>query len=231
MSSDSAFNKKLGPETTMDQVEGLLEHFSLPPKVIEYIRKHQRRIQVGLAVLLIAVVAWSLYGTHVEKMKEESASALAVAMNKTGEEKTQALQGVVDDYSSTNSAKWAKIELAHFDMKNGLFGEAARKYEKLLPEIDQDNAVYPLIVYGIAQAYEGDKNYTNSVSNYELLKAVKGFEHIGYTGMARIEEAQGNIDKAIAIYNNFLLAVADDSAFAEAKAEVDKKIARLKAKK
>ncbi len=38
MASESAFNKKLTAETNMDKVEGLLEHFNLPPKVIDFIR-------------------------------------------------------------------------------------------------------------------------------------------------------------------------------------------------
>jgi hypothetical protein len=49
--------------------------------------------------------------------------------------------------------------------------------------------------------------------------------------MARIEEAQGNIEKAIAIYNNFLLQIGDDPSFSQAKEEINAKIARLSAQK
>lgn len=231
MSNENVFNKKLAPESTMDKVEGLLEHFNLPPKVIAYIRKHQRKIQVGLAIVILAVVAWSFYSSYVEQMTEEGATALAVAMKKTGTEKTAALENVVNEYSSSSSALWAKIELAHHDMEAKNFSSAAEKYEKILAGLSQDGPLYPLVLFGVAQAHEGNKNYSESYAKYDLLKAIKGYEHIGYTGMARLEEAQNNIDKAIAIYNNFLLAVGEDQTYSEAKVEVDNKIARLKAKK
>ncbi len=230
MSNETVFNKKLGPESTMDKVEGLLEHFNLPPKAIVYIRKHQRKIQVGLAIVILVVVAWSFYGSYVEKMTEEGATALAVAMQKTGTEKTAALQKVADEYSSSSSALWAKIELAHHDMETKEFGAAAEKYQKILTGVEQAGPLYPLVLFGVAQAHEGNNNYSVSYQKYDLLKGIKGYEHIGYTGMARIEEAQNNIDKAIAIYNNFLLAVGEDQAYSEAKVEVDSKIARLRAK-
>jgi hypothetical protein len=63
------------------------------------------------------------------------------------------------------------------------------------------------------------------------LKSLKGFELIAYTSMARIEEAQGNIDQAIAIYNNFLLQMGDDPSFSQAEEEINAKISRLKAQK
>ena len=46
----------------------------------------------------------------------------------------------------------------------------------------------------------------------------------------RIEEVQGNTDKAIAVYNNFLLSAGDDPSQAQARVVVEEKIARLKAK-
>ena len=80
MSSENAFNKRLAPETSMDQVEGLLEHFNLPPKVISFIRKNKRRIQGVVGLIIIMVVTWSLYGSYKEKLQEESATALSLAI-------------------------------------------------------------------------------------------------------------------------------------------------------
>ncbi len=231
MSEENVFNKKLAPESTMDKVEGLLEHFNLPPKVIAYIRKNQRIIQVTIGVVVVVVVAWSLYGSYVEKMREESANALAVAMEKTGEEKNSALRKVVEDYSSSSSARWAEIELAHGEMQTGNFTAAAEKYRSLLSGIKQENPLYALVVYGIAQAEEAAGNYQQAYEKYDQLKSIKGYESIGYTSLARLEESRNNIDKAIAVYNNFLLAIGEDQSYADAKADIDRKIARLKARK
>jgi tetratricopeptide (TPR) repeat protein len=91
--------------------------------------------------------------------------------------------------------------------------------------------MYPLILFSLAQSMEGAQRYQEAFKQYDLLKSLKGFELLAYTGMGRIEEAQGNIEKAIALYNNFLLSMGDDPSFAQAKVEINEKIARLKAQK
>lgn len=231
MGSENAFNKRLTAETTMDRVEGLLEHFNLPPKAITFIRVHQKTIKITLIVLLVAVVSGSLYKTYRENVREEASSALAAAMRQSGTEQTDALQKVVDNYGSTASALWAKIELAHLDMKNGAYAEAGAKYGKILGEVEKSSPLYPLVLFGIAQAYEADKRYAEAISQYDALKTIKGFEHLAYTGIGRIEEMQGNFDRAIAVFNEFLASIGDDPSMARAKEEVDSKIARLKARK
>lgn len=231
MSSESAFDKKLTDESTMDKVEGLLEHFNLPPKVIDFIRANQRIIQVVIGIIVITVVAWSLYGSYRDRITEEAATALSIAMEQSQEGQAEALSAVSEKYASTTSALWARVELAHLDMENSAFSDAAAKYSKIFTELKEKSPLYPLVVYGLAQALESEKKYQDSSVQYDLLKNFKGYEHIGYTGMGRLEEAQGNNDKAIAIYNNFVLTIGDDPSFSQAKVEIDAKIARLKVAK
>lgn len=229
MSTESAFNKRLTEETTMDQVEGLLEHFNLPPKTIAFIRKNQRMIQVVIGIVVIAVVAWSLYGSHVEKQREEAATALSLAVEQDAGSMAPALQDVINQYGGTSSAIWAEVELAHLDMKNGEFTGAAEKYKALVAKSDTTGPLYPLVVFGLAQAYEAEKNYVEAGKQYDVLKEITGYAPIGYTGLSRLEEVQGNIDKAIAILNNFVLSAAEDPAFTQSRSELEAKIARLKA--
>lgn len=229
MSSESAFNKRLAPETTMDKVEGLLEHFNLPPKVITFIRANQRKLQFLTAVIIVVVVAWSLYGSYREKIIEEGATALSLALKSDDGTKQSALQRVVEEYSSTNSARWAKVELAHLAMKNGNYTEAVSLYDVILKEVDNSNPLYPLILFGKAQALEAQQIYGEATATYNLLKEEKGYEHLAYMGKGRIEEAQKNYQTAIAVYNNFLLAVGDDPSFSQARVEIEAKIARLNA--
>jgi tetratricopeptide (TPR) repeat protein len=142
----------------------------------------------------------------------------------------EALRAVADKYSSTSSALWARVELAHLDMKKGSFGDASKKYEAILPDVKTSNPLYPLVLFSLGQSLEGDKRYQEAYTQYDLLKNIKGYENIAYVGMGRLEEAQGNTDKAISIYNNFLLYMGDDPSFSQAKAEINAKIARLKAR-
>lgn len=229
MAGESAFDKKLSAETHMDKVEGLLEHFNLPPKVIDFIRINQRLIQLGIAVVVIAVVFWSLYGSYRERIREEASSSLSLALQSEEAGRAEALRAVADKYASTSSALWARVELAHLDMQKGLFDEASKQYQAILPDVKTSTPLYPLIIFSLAQSLEGAKRYQESFNQYDLLKDIKGFEQVAYTGMGRIEEAQGNGEKAIAIYNNFLLSLGDDPAFSQAQAEINAKIARLKA--
>jgi len=229
MSSENAFNKRLAPETSMDQVEGLLEHFNLPPKVISFIRKNKRRIQGVVGLIIIMVVTWSLYGSYKEKLQEESATALSLAMQTDDSGRSQALNGVVNEYGATNAGLWARVELAHIDMKNGSFETAIAKYGEIRKEIESTSPLYPLVIFAAGQAYEAQKAYPEATAQYDLLKEIKGYEQVAFVNKARLEEAQGNFDRAIAILNNFILAVGDDPAFTQARAEIESKISRLRA--
>jgi predicted negative regulator of RcsB-dependent stress response len=230
MASESAFDKKLSAETNMDKVEGLLEHFNLPPKVIDFIRINQRLIQLGVAVVVIAVVFWSLYGSYRERTREEASSSLSLALQSEEAGRADALRAVADKYGSTSSARWARVELAHLDMQKGLFDEASKQYQAILPDVKTSSPLYPLVIFSLAQSLEGAKRYQEAFNQYDVLKDIKGFEQVAYTGMGRIEEAQGNNEKAIAIYNNFLLSLGDDPAISQMQAEINAKIARLKAR-
>jgi predicted negative regulator of RcsB-dependent stress response len=229
MATEDAFNKRLSSETTMDQVEGLLEHLNLPPKVIDFIRANQRMIQAAIAIVIVAVVVWSLYGSYRDRITEEASSALSLAMEeKDGQ--AEALRAVTEKYGSTASSLWASVELAHLDMKQGAFSDASKKYAGIISAVKVTNPLYPLVVYGLAQSLEGDKQYKEASSQYDLLKEIKGYEYIAHIGLGRLEEAQGNIDKAIAIYNNFLLSVGEETSFEQEKMTIDAKIGRLKTK-
>ncbi len=230
MAGESAFNKKLTAETNMEKVEGLLEHFNLPPKAIDFIRDNQRILQIGIVIIVIAVVFWALYGSYRERIQDESSTALSTALQTDQAAQAGALRAVVEKYSGTPSALWARIDIAQLDMKNGSYADAAKKYAEVLPDVKTANPLHPLVVFGLAQALEGDKRFEEAAKQYDILKNVKGYEQIAYTSRGRIEEEQGHVDKAIAIYNDFLLFMGDDAAYSQAQAEIKAKVARLKAR-
>jgi len=230
MASESAFNKRLTEETNMDKVEGLLEHLNLPPKAIDFIRKYQRQIQIVLAIIIVVVVSLSLYTSYRKGVVEDAASALSSAMQNKGEEKALSLAQVAQEYGNTTSAQWAKIELAHFDMKDGEYAAAAEKYLVELGNLEESDPLYALVLFGAGQALEAGKEYGSAEEQYGLLKEIEGYEQIGYVGLARVQEVQGNLDKASALYNNFLLSLGDDPSAAQARKDIEARIARLKAK-
>ena len=115
-------------------------------------------------------------------------------------------------------------------MQKGAFTDAGEKYRKVLSEINNSSPLYPLVLFSLAQSLEADKKFPEADKEYDLLKNCKGYEHIAYSAMGRLEEVQGNNEKAIAVYNNFLLSIGDDPSFAQAKEQIEGKIARLKAR-
>lgn len=228
MAGESAFNKRHVEASTLSDVEGLLEHLNLPPAAISYIRKNKRMVQIVIAVVIAAIVAWSLYGSYREKRIERASSALAVALEKGPAEKAAALEKVFADFAGTSSALWAKVELAHLDMQNGKFAEAAGKFSKIKEDLDAADPLYALTVFGIAQAQEANHDYQEATATYGLLKDIEGYQLIAHTGIARIQETQGETAKAIETLNKYLASLDGTPAVDANKKFVEEKLARLK---
>jgi predicted negative regulator of RcsB-dependent stress response len=226
---ESVFQKKLAPETTIDKVEGVLEHFNLPPKFVAFVRRHLRLIQLVTILVVVSVVSWSLYSSYRVRTVDQAASALALAMEQDGSTRTAELENVVQQYGSTPSALWAQIELAHYQMRNQEFSEAGNAYAKILGNLKSSHPLYALVLFGLAQAREAEGVYPEATRHYDALKDLQGYEHIGFTAMARLEEMQGNGEQAIAIYNNLLMAMAEKPRFSGMEDEVIARINRIKA--
>lgn len=229
MSGHSAYEKKYVDPKDQSQVEGLLEHFNLPPKVIAFLRENKLKVQVALAVILTVVVTVSLYGSYQEKRIQQAASALTLAQKETGEAQSAAFEKVAADYGNTASGLWAKVELAHLEMREKNYDIAAQKYSAVRDEVKEDNPLYPLTLVGLAEAYEAQQKYDESHAAFESLKEVKGYELTAYTGMARIYESQGELEKAMGIYGQYLAVIGEEQGLAAQRAYVEEKISRIKA--
>lgn len=230
MSGQSAFEKRYVDPKEQSDVEGLLEHFNLPPNVISFLRQNKRAVQVCLAVILITVVAVSLYGSYREKRIEDAASALALALKETGTAENTALLQVAEKYEGTASGTWAKVELAHLAMKEKDFAGAAAKYSEIHKKLKADNPLYALTLFGVAQAEEARQQYDAAYIAFESLKDIEGYQLTGYTGMARIHEIRGEDEKALGIYGQYLTITDDSAQSAGSKGLVEEKIARIKAR-
>ena len=108
--------------------------------------------------------------------------------------------------------------------------ESAKQYVEILSEVKDSNPLYPLFVFGLAQELEAEKKFQEATDRYNVLKEISGFSEIAYIGLGRLEEMQGNYDKALAFYNNYLLSLGDDPGQSQARVAIEGKIARLKAR-
>lgn len=231
MSGQNVFEKRYVDPKDQSKIEGLLELFNLPPQVISFLRKHKRAVQAGLAVVAIFIVAGSLYTSYREKKVEAAASALAVALKETDSEQKGALQKVAEEYKGTSSAIWARVELAHNAMKAKDFVAASAGYSAIHKEVKADNPLYALSLFGMAQADEAQGKTDAAYAAFEQLKDLEGYQLTGYTGMARIYEAKGELEKALGIYGQYLAVIGDSAESAGQKALVEERIAQIKARK
>lgn len=231
MSEQSAFEKRYVDPKDQSSVEGLLEHFNLPPKVIAFLRRNKRAVQAVIAVVIIAVVSYSLYGTYRQNRIEDGATALSLALKEQGTMKTDALQKVAQDYSNTTSGTWARLELAHLALKGKEYAKAAQTYAEVNGQVAADNPLYPLTLFGQAQAYEANGEYDQAYSVFDKLKSIEGYQLTGYNGLARILETQGETEKALGIYGQYLTILNSEGGNNLQTTYIEEKIARLKAQK
>lgn len=228
MAEGNVFDKRHIEESEKNDLGGVLEQLNLPPAVVTFVRENKRLVQIAIAAILIAVVALSLYGSYRAKKIQHGASALSLAMESEGQARIEALLEVENEFSGTSSALWAKISSAHEMVKENEVEKALQYYQETRAEADKSSPLQPLLSLGIAQASEILKQYQEARTEYEFLRTQTGFKNIGYSGLARIYEIQGEKQLSLQIYEEFLGTLEDGSAQLE-KILVEEKIARIKA--
>jgi predicted negative regulator of RcsB-dependent stress response len=229
MSEHSAFDKLHVDERDKADLGGVLEQLNLPPTLVAFVRKNQRAIYIGLGVITVVVVALSLYDAHIKKQRTASTSALAVAQKLEGEERLTALQNVAEEFSGTGSALWANIEIGRYYMEKADFATALQYYQTIRKDVDQDNPLSPLVTFGIAQADEALAKFDEAVNEYGTLKTITGYESIGYNGTARIYEVQGNLERAVNEYEQYMGTMMGISSTNPEKLYIEAKLSALKA--
>ncbi len=228
MSEPSAFNIKTVEEQAYSETSGLLDQLNLPPGAVRFIRDNKKAIQITAAVIIVAVVVGSLYRSYRVKRLENAASSLALALSVEGDARAQGLQQVADDFSGTPSALWATTELGHQAMKDALYKQAIGHYSQVRDKISASNPMYGLLSYAIAQANEAGKSYEAAAAAYSDLKEIDGYKDEGYRGMARVLEAQGQNDKALAVYQEYMGSFLGENHDEQAKKIIMEKITRLR---
>ena len=225
MSEHNAFDKLHVDERDKADLGGVLEQLNLPPIFVAFVRRNQKAIYIGLSIVAVCVVVWSLYDAHIEQKRTESSSALAVAQKLDGETRLNALKDVVEEFS----ALWAKVEIGRYYMENADFATALQYYQSIRGEVETGNPLYQLVTFGIAQADEALAKFDEAVAEYGTLKTVIGYESIGYNGTARIYEVQGNFERAINEYEQYMGTMTGSSANNPEKLYIEAKLSALKA--
>ena len=227
MAKEDIFEKEYVDERDKNNLEGLLEQLNLPPAVVKFVKQNKRLVQAGIAVLVIAVVAWALYGSYRDNQIQKSSEALFAAQELSGQQMLDKLAEVEKDFGGTDAGLWAGINTAQELMKNGKMAEAQQKFIEVRGELTTSSALWPLVTMGIAQSAEAAGDFQRAVDEYGVLMDLEGYRDIGFLGSARVLELQGNREQALELYENYLVELGQSAALQ--KVIVEEKIARLKA--
>lgn len=197
MNDQSAF-KKINLQTIdIEKKADIFEQLNLPPEFAAFCRKNSQGIKVTAICIAVALTGWAGYDYYAASRLEKSTSFLAAAMEEVAEDlRVEKLAKVIDSHSGTDAALWSLVELAHTDLKNGRYKEAAARYREALASADQESPIVPLLHLSLAQACEQDKDTENAIKQYQALTGVKGFADMGYMALGRIYEQRGEAVKA-----------------------------------
>jgi predicted negative regulator of RcsB-dependent stress response len=227
MAKEDIFDKEYVDERDKNSLEGLLEQLNLPPAAVKFVKENKRMVQASIAVLVIAVVAWALYGSYRDNQVKKSSEALFAAQDLTGQQMFDSLAEVERDFDGTDAGLWAGIKVAQELLKNGKMSEAQQKFTEVRADLSSSSALWPLVTVGIAQSAEAADDYQSALSEYGKLMELEGFKDIGFRGSARVFELQGNKEQALELYEQYLSELGSSAALQ--KVMVEEKIARLKA--
>ncbi|MDD2462424.1 MAG: tetratricopeptide repeat protein [Desulfobulbus sp.] len=193
-------NLKLQP---LGPPEGLLEQFNLPPKLIAFIRRNQR----GLWAACIAVVVLSLGGAGVNAYRDhraqQAASALDAALLAPKDNKTL-LEKVAAEYESTDSALWAKVELAGLSERAGQTTTSISDLQSINSALAAKSPFKPLLLNKLAALYEDEHQLDKALALYTELSSWEYFAAEAYRALGRVNEQLGKKEDAVAMYSKYL---------------------------
>jgi predicted negative regulator of RcsB-dependent stress response len=200
----SAFDLKHIEENAASEMSGVLDQLNLPPGLIDFLRKNQRTIWIFFGVVATVVTVVSLYGSYRNYTANKAAKAYDQALLLDGDQKKAALEQVAEAYSSTPTAVWSKVELAHLDQEAGNVKAAIDKLTAVNSGLRATSLLKPLVLVNLGGLYEQDKQLDQAAATYQELKTLQGFEAAAVQSLGRVAEAKGEKEKAMGLYNEYL---------------------------
>ena len=202
--SGNVFHVKLEEQAAVG-TPGVLDQLQLPPALVTFLQKNQRiiwRVIIAVAVAGTAVALYSTWRNHVLN-KAAAAYDQAVDLEKAEEQKA-AFQKIADDYSSTPSARWSRIALAHLEQEEKNFKGAIERLTAAEKEVEAKSPLKPLLLVNLGSLYEQEKQFDKAESVYQRLKDIKGFEPMALDSLGRVYEAKGDTNKAVQVYQQYM---------------------------
>jgi len=183
---------------------GLLDQFNLSRKTILFIRRHLWLIWLAVAAILAVILATAGFSTWREYHEEKGAAALNAALA-AKQDNRKLLEQVDQDFRSTASGRWARVELAFLDEKEGQRTQAIDRLTEINANLATGSPLKPLMLTKLATLCENDKQFDKAVAfNIELAAWGDNFAAQAYQALGRLNEQMGKKDEAAVMYNKFM---------------------------
>ncbi|MCI5166530.1 MAG: hypothetical protein D3903_10670 [Candidatus Electrothrix sp. GM3_4] len=188
----------------IEQHSGVLDQLDLPPGIIEFLQKNQRKIWTVVILVAAVVIIASLYGSYRTYSLNKATKAYDAALLLEGKQRTIALNTVQEDYSSTPSGAWGQIQLAHIDQEAGKYKESISRLETLKSDLGEEDLLKPLVLANLGALYEQNKQLDKAVAAYEILQKRKGYGALALSNLGRLYESMGKNEQAMATYQRYM---------------------------
>ncbi|NLX19407.1 MAG: tetratricopeptide repeat protein [Desulfobulbus sp.] len=203
MAEQTTVNRDAAIKQQLLTPQGLLEQFNLPPKVIAFMRRHQRSIWTAVVVVVVSFVTISGYTTYQELQETKAASALDAALVAQKDRK-HLLEKVTQEYGGYAAGRWAKIELANLYVQEEQRGKAIALLEELNDTLSPDMPLKPLVLSRLAGLCEAENQTDRAISFYTQLSGNEWFAAEAYRALGRLYEQNGKKEEAVAMYEKYL---------------------------
>ncbi len=197
--------------------EGAPDKFDL---ILGWIKKN-RETFIGSAVILLAVVVFSVYFLiHYRGLRDTAWKNLFMAQQAgSADQAQQQLTAIEASYGSTSAAPYATSTKGDILFAQGRFKEAGAEYSKLLNLKD----LAPFASYNVGKCKEAEGDLAGAQVQYSDF-LLKNPEHYMapevHASLARAQELSGAKDLAKTTYEKIVLLYPDTSWAAQAKAKL-----------
>ena len=190
--------------SNVEQHNGILDQLDLPPGVIEFLQKNQRKIWTVVTIVAVVIIVAALYDSYRTYSLNKAAKAYDAALLLEGEQRATALNKVTEDFGSAPSGAWSQIQLAHLEQEDGKYKEAIDRLEILKNELGEEELLKPLVLANLGALYEQAKQLDKAVAAYDSLQTKKGFEALALSSLGRLYESMEKEEQAVAMYQRYM---------------------------
>ncbi len=197
-------------------------------KVLEFIRKNERKLWTALVVLvsLVLVAAGARFyltrrqnNAFMELSKARDQYSQALDSGKGVPEAVSAVEAVMKKYPRTDAANVAAGLLGHLYIREGQYDKAIEAFGKAGGKVKAEGVSRSLIDSGLAYAYEGKKDYSKALEYFTRLSADEKspVREDAALALGRIYAELKQPDKSRKAYEDFLKKFPDSPRAQEAR--------------